>query len=121
MANEQGYFTSQNVNQAIDQNIGLTGQSAAQSVFGMLPEKVIASDFLLAAKKGVTSYAKALTEASTPKLRTVLKKHLQSAIALHESIFNYMSQKGYYDAWNPEQLIQMDLQAADNALLLQNM
>jgi len=117
--NTQGHFTSQSVNQAVNQNMGLSGQSATQSVFGILPEQVIATELLLSAKAGVTGLAKAITEASTPELRTTLKRYLDGAITAQENIFSFMSQKGWYDAWNPQHMIEIDTQSADNALKLQ--
>lgn len=40
------------------------------------------------------------------------------AVNLHEQIFNYMKNNGYYNAYDPDQQIQMDIQNADKALSL---
>lgn len=119
--NTQAHFTNQSVNQAINQNnVGLSGQSATQSVFGAMPEQVIAADCLIASKAGVVNIARALSESSTPELRTTLKKHLDSAISYHENVYKYMEQKGWYDSKNPSRLIEIDMQFTDNTLKLQS-
>jgi similar to spore coat protein len=117
--NTQGHFTSETVNQAVNQNLGM-GQSASQQVFGVLPDQVIATEYLITAKTGVTGLAKAVTEAATPELRTTLKRYLDGAIAAQETIFQYMSHKGWYDAYNPQHMIEIDTQCADNAMKLQS-
>jgi similar to spore coat protein len=115
-----GHFTSQTVNEAINQNAGLQGNNASLSVFGVLPEQVIATDMLIAAKHGVTCCARAITEASTPQLKETLKRHLDAAIAAHDTISQFMGSKGWYDAANPQHMIQMDMQCTDDALKLQS-
>ena len=118
--NTQAHFTQQSVNEAINQNVGLSGQSASQSVFGAMPEQVIAVDCLISSKAGIKTYARALTECSTPELRQAIKKHLDAAIAYHESVLNYMSSKGYDDSWDSSHLANWDIQLADNAIKLQS-
>jgi similar to spore coat protein len=81
-----------------------------------LTDHVIASDLLLGAKQGVKDYAVALTEAATPEVRAMLKKHLDEAILMHEQVFNYMHSKGWYNAYDPKQQIALDIQGADVAL-----
>jgi similar to spore coat protein len=51
-------------------------------------------------------------------VRNVLKKHLNDAISLHEKITNYAMDKGYYPAYDPAQLIKLNMQAADTVLKL---
>ncbi|WP_348624351.1 spore coat protein [Paenibacillus peoriae] len=92
---------------SIDQN--MTGM-------GGMTDQVIASDLLISAKSGIKSYAIALTESTSSEVRNVLCDQLSKAVNLHEQIFNYMKNNGYYNAYDPEQQIQMDIQNADKAL-----
>ncbi|WP_055105735.1 spore coat protein [Paenibacillus ihumii] len=87
---------------------------------GAMTDQVVASDLLIAAKSGIKNYAAALSEAATPEVRNVLCDQLSKAVNLHEQIFNYMRDNGYYNAYDPDQQIQMDVQNADKALNLPN-
>ncbi len=64
---------------------------------GDLTEQVIASDFLMYAKSAVISYTIAITEATTPEVRKVLRRHLDSSLYTHEKILKYMIANGWYD------------------------
>lgn len=86
---------------------------------GEMTEQVIASDFLIAAKSGVRNYAMALTETASPQVRDVLRRHLNDAINTHERITNYMMSKGYYQAYNPQQQIVADMEAAESVMDMQ--
>lgn len=92
-----------------------------QSLAGMgdMTEQVIATDFLLASKSTVRNYAIAISEATSPEVRTVLRRHLDTAINTHESILKYMMDRGYYYVHNPQEQIHLDMQTADTALNLQ--
>ena len=79
-------------------------------------DQTIASDFLLSAKTGVRNLAYAITETASPKVRSVLKKHLTQAIDTHEKAINYMMNQNWYPAYNVDQLIQMDLQTSQRIL-----
>ncbi|AZK48220.1 spore coat protein [Paenibacillus lentus] len=83
-----------------------------------MTDQVIASDLLISAKSGIKNYAAALSEAATPEVRNILCDQLNKAVSLHEQIFNYMKVNGYYNAYDPDQQIQMDIQNADKALSL---
>lgn len=85
-----------------------------------LSDQVIAADFLNSIKTGIKSMSSALTEAATPEVRQVLRNHLNDALNTHEQFTNYMGNKGWYDAFNIDRQIQMDLQNAQTALGLQN-
>jgi len=91
-----------------------------KNVIGMgnMTDQVIATDFLVAAKSGVQSYAVAITEATTPQVRAVLKSHLNDAITTHDTISNYMIKKGYYHAYDMHEQYRADMKAADTALRL---
>ncbi|MCP3809267.1 spore coat protein [Paenibacillus sp. SEL1] len=92
--------------------------SIVQNMTGMggMTDQVIASDLLISAKSGIKSYAIALTESTSSEVRNVLCDQLSKAVNLHEQIFNYMKNNGYYNAYEPDQQIQMDIQNADKAL-----
>ena len=83
-----------------------------------LSDQVIATDFLVAAKSGVQNYAIALTETTSPEIRTALKKQLGDAINTHETISNYMMKKGYYHAYDLQKQYEVDMTMADTALSL---
>lgn len=94
-------------------NVGSSGAN-------MLTEQIIATDFLLSAKSGVKTCAAALAETASPQVRATLRKQLDSAIATHEQITNYMMKKGYYHAYNPQEQIKMDMKATDAVMELQS-
>ena len=75
-----------------------------------------AGELLALTKMCVRNYGIAITETATPEVRKVLKKQLNSAIELHEKIFNYMYKKGLYPAYNLEKLLQNDIKLARKAL-----
>lgn len=83
-----------------------------------LNDQVIASDFMNSIKSGIKSLATALTEASTPRVRQVLRNQLNDALNTHEQFYNYYSGKGWYDAYNISKQIQMDLNNAETTLSL---
>ena len=75
-----------------------------------------AGQLLGMAKTNVRNYAAAITETATPQLRTVLKRHLNDGIDLHESVFTYMYQHGLYPAYDLEKLLNNDMDNATKAL-----
>ena len=83
-----------------------------------LSDQVIATDFLIAAKSGVQNYSIALTEVTSPEIRSTLKKQLNDAINTHETISNYMMKKGYYHAYDLKEQYKVDMKMADTALTL---
>ncbi|MCX7709385.1 MAG: spore coat protein [Clostridia bacterium] len=87
---------------------------------GNMTEQVIATDFLLATKQAVKNYAWALAETASPQVRDTLRRQLDVAIGTHERITNYMMDKGYYHAYNPQEQIRVDMKASENVMNLQN-
>jgi similar to spore coat protein len=83
-----------------------------------LSDQVIATDFLIAAKSGVQNYSVALTETTSPAIRSTLKKQLNDAITTHETISNYMMKKGYYHAYDLQEQYKVDMKMTDTALTL---
>lgn len=94
--------------------------SVLESITGMdkMNDQIIAADVLIAAKSGIKNCSIALSEAATPEVRNILKKHLDEAISFHEKISNYMITKGLYQPYDPAKQFQMDIQAADTAFNL---
>lgn len=91
-----------------------------ESLTGMdkMSVQVIATDFLMAAKSGVRNYSIAITETTSPEVRTILRKQLNDAIAAHEAITAYMMKKGYYHPYDLQEQYKVDMQTTDTALSL---
>ncbi|PAE42952.1 spore coat protein [Bacillus sp. 7884-1] len=91
-----------------------------QNLMGMggMTDQVIATDFLISAKAGVRNYAVAITEAGTPELKAALREQLNTAIATHEKITNYMIARGFYHPHDLGEQLQVDLTITDTALKL---
>jgi similar to spore coat protein len=83
---------------------------------GQMNEDIIAAEMLLAAKTGVSTTALALTEASTPEVRDMLRRQLNECIDHHEKVYNYMESKGLYNAKDFSKQVQVDQQAAQQVM-----
>jgi similar to spore coat protein len=83
-----------------------------------MTDRVIASDLLISAKTGIKSYAVALTETATPEVRTVLRRHFDQAVNVHEQISSFMMNQGWYHAYNIDEQIKLDMKNANTALNL---
>lgn len=81
-----------------------------------MTDQVIATDFLISAKSGVQNYAVAITESISLEVRAILKKQLQDAIQTHEKISNYMTEKGYYNAYDLGEQYKVDMETTDTTL-----
>jgi similar to spore coat protein len=91
-----------------------------QNLMGMggMTDQVIATDFLISAKAGVRNYAVAITETRTPELKAALREQLNTAIATHEKITNYMISRGFYHPHDLSEQLRIDLTVSDTALKL---
>lgn len=91
-----------------------------ENITGMksMTDQVIATDFLLAAKSGLKTYAAAIAETTHPEVRGILKKQMDEAVLTHEAITAYMVKKGYYHPFDPKEQLRVDLQSANAALKL---
>ncbi|MBY0148821.1 spore coat protein [Neobacillus niacini] len=91
-----------------------------QNLMGMggMTDQVIATDFLISAKAGVRNYAVAITETGTPELKAALREQLNTAIATHEKITNYMISRGFYHPHELSEQLQVDLTVSETALKL---
>ncbi|MCT8975044.1 spore coat protein [Clostridium sp. CX1] len=83
-----------------------------------LSDQVIATDFLVSAKSAVRNYSIALTETTSPEIRSTLRRQLNDAITTHEVISSYMMRKGYYHAYNLQEQFKVDMQTTETALNL---
>ena len=83
-----------------------------------MTDQVIATDFLIAAKCGLRSYATAITETHSPRLREVLINQLNDLITTHEAITDYMMSKGYYHAYDMHEQYHVDMKVTETALAL---
>lgn len=75
-----------------------------------------AGDLLGLAKTMVRSYAIAITETATPRLREVLTRQMVAAIQLHANVFYFMLERSYYPSYNLDQLLANDVTLAQRAL-----
>lgn len=91
---------------------GMTGTTDTN----MLSDRVIAWDMLNSAKNGIKSYAWAITETASPDMRNVLRRHLDDTIAIHEKIVRYMMDRGLYHAYDPREMIKLDLKDAETVM-----
>lgn len=85
---------------------------------GGMTDKVIATDFLISTKAGIRNLAFALTETTTPTVRSALREELKNAVQTHEVISNYMMEKGMYHPSDLSEQLLVDLQITDTALNL---
>lgn len=90
---------------------GLTGMNK-------MTDQVIATDFLISAKSAVQNYAVAITEATSPEVKIILKKQLKDAIVTHKKILDYMIKQGYYNPYNMQEQYKVDMKTTDTALNL---
>ncbi|RFU66270.1 spore coat protein [Peribacillus glennii] len=90
------------------------GESSQYREYG---DSFFAGDLLAFTKSNVRNYAVAITETATPMLREVLRKQLNIAIKAHGRIFYYMYQKGLYDSYNLNKILQNDILLAKKALM----
>jgi len=96
--------------------------SFIESLMGMdkLSDQVIVTDLLLATKSSVRSYAVAITETTSPEIRTALRNQLSDAIATHQTISKYVMKKGYYHPYDPKEQKNVDMQTINTVLSFPN-
>ncbi|MFT4412401.1 spore coat protein [Fredinandcohnia humi] len=85
---------------------------------GGMTDQVIATDFLISTKAGIRNIAFAITEASTPSVKQVLREQLRHAVETHENITNFMIDKGFYYPSDLREQLQTDLQITQTAMKL---
>ncbi|MDF0728117.1 spore coat protein [Cytobacillus sp. S13-E01] len=85
---------------------------------GGMTDTVIATDFLISTKASIRNIAFAITESATPEVRTALREQLRIAVETHESISNYMIEKGIYHPSDLGEQLKTDLKITETALKL---
>lgn len=81
-----------------------------------LVDSNMALTFLLNAKNGVRNCAIALTEASTPEVRSILRGQLDTAINMHEEISTLMINKGWFHPIDLDKQFQMDMESSQTVV-----
>lgn len=75
-----------------------------------------AAELLSFTKAAISSYATAVSETATPRLRKVLTNQLVKCIEFHGKVFQYMYDNGLYPAYDLKKLLENDLKNARKAL-----
>jgi spore coat protein CotF len=86
-----------------------------------LADTTFALDFLVRAKEAVRNTAIALTETTTPELRTVLRKQLFQGIAMHQEISELLVKKKWFHPHDLSEQYKLDQLSAKNTLMIANM
>jgi spore coat protein CotF len=86
-----------------------------------LADTTFALDFLIRAKEAVRNTAIALTETTTPELRTVLRKQLLQGIAMHQEISELLVKKKWFHPHDLSEQYKLDQLSAKNTLMIANM
>lgn len=82
----------------------------------LLTDQIIASDLLIYAKTSINTYASAIAVSSTPTVRSMLKKQLDQAISFQEQVNAYITERGWFNAYDISQQLETDVEQAQNAL-----
>ena len=90
----------------------------AETARTRLTDQFIAFDLLNDAKTGVRVYAAALTAATTPVIRNILKKQLDQAISFQEQVGSYVAERGWYNAYDAAEQLKTDADMTQNTLSL---
>ncbi|HYF77126.1 MAG TPA: spore coat protein [Symbiobacteriaceae bacterium] len=86
-----------------------------------LADASFALDFLMNAKMGVRNTAFALAETASPRVRTLLRRQLSEALALHQEISELMLQKGWLRTYDLAEQFDLDMVSADTVLKIAGM
>jgi similar to spore coat protein len=100
-------------------NPTMTTGTVSPTILAALTDQTIATDMLCTAKSGIKEIATALSETTSPQIRTMLRKQFDQAVTHHEQLTNYMITKGWYTPTNIAQQIKNDIQLATQAINLQ--
>jgi similar to spore coat protein len=96
-----------------------TTGTVSPTILAALTDQTIATDMLCTAKSGIKEIATALSETTSPQIRTMLRKQFDQAVTHHEQLTNYMITKGWYTPTNIAQQVKNDIQLATQAINLQ--
>lgn len=89
-----------------------------------MPRQVDASlalDLLLNAKMGVRICAMAIAETASPEVRTVLRRQLTEALALHEEVAALMMKKRWFFPYKLSEQYDLDMTSADTVVKIANL
>lgn len=78
-------------------------------------------DFLLSIKSGIHTYAIAITETTSPKLRNAFYRQMEQMLDLHEELTELMINKGWLYPYDVGKQVELDLKSVENALSIANM
>ena len=92
--------------------------SSAETARTRLTDQFIAFDLLNDTKADVKAYAAALTAATTPAIRNILKKQLDQAISFQEQVGSYVAERGWYNVYDAGEQLKMDADITQNTLNL---
>ncbi|HWI61895.1 MAG TPA: spore coat protein [Symbiobacteriaceae bacterium] len=84
-------------------------------------DSAMALEFLITAKTGVRNTAIALTETASPEARTVLRRQLSEALALHEEIYTLMMEKGWFHPYELKEQVRLDMSSSDTMVKIANL
>ncbi|KUO62561.1 MAG: hypothetical protein APF84_02090 [Gracilibacter sp. BRH_c7a] len=92
-----------------------------QNVAGadLMTEKDIVTEFMLTTKAALHKYSLSLGETTTPKVRDVLRRHLNEILDTHAQITDYALEKGHYHPFQPSEQFKDDLKDAYMAVDLE--
>ncbi|GAE37157.1 spore coat protein [Halalkalibacter akibai] len=79
-------------------------------------DHTIVTDMLFETKAAIKDLSTALSEATSPQVRTFLETELMTAIGQHEQIYTFLQNRGIYDAYNIPEQLQKDITYAQAAL-----
>ncbi len=97
------------------------GQAAAKpqtNNLNQLTDQVMAFDLLISAKTGVGMLSRALTEAATPDVRIMLKRHLEQAADYAEQVGAYIADRGWVKPGDLKDQLTVDAIKAQETLEL---
>lgn len=89
-----------------------------------LPDRadaLFAMDCLIRAKNGVRNCAYAIAETATPEARTMLRKHLQENLAMHEQVAQLMIKKHWLHPHHLSEQYKLDILSADEIIKVSNL
>jgi len=86
-----------------------------------MADATFSTDFLLSIKSGIHTYAIAITETTSPKLRTAFYRQMVQMIDLHEELTDLMITKGWLYPFDVGKQVELDLKSVENALFIANM
>lgn len=85
----------------------------------IMKEKDIVTEIMLTTKAALNKYAFTLGETTTPKVRDVLRRHLDEILDTHAQITDYALEKAYYHPSEPSEQFKDDLKDAYLAVELE--